>query len=285
MFGQNEVVGTSYFKDSGDKLFITSVFFTLSGESTFRGWPAIFIRLAKCNLKCSFCDTFFDGGDWYTIEELEEKVNQVISNFFNGNIPEWAQLYDGHKRRMAMIITGGEPMLQKNLVPFLKKMNTQIQYTQIESNGLIWQDIPDETILVCSPKCSERNGKSIKYLNPNKKVLDRADSLKFVMCADQNSPYSSIPDWAHEYAKSGKQVFVSPMNVYNKEPEKSKMLRASKNDITIDERSTVDEVISWWEPGLLDMKANQENHEYTGKYCVRNGFIFNMQLHLFASLA
>jgi hypothetical protein len=75
------------------------------------------------------------------------------------------------------------------------------------------------------------------------------------------------------------------MNIYNDEPMKSKQLRASTNQITLQERSTVDEVISFWEDGLLDMKSNQANHEYAAKYCAQHGFIFNMQLHLFASLA
>jgi 7-carboxy-7-deazaguanine synthase len=51
------------------------------------------------------------------------------------------------------------------------------------------------------------------------------------------------------------------------------------------ERSTVDEVISFWEPGLLDLKANQANHEYVGQFCIENGFKLNLQQHLYASLA
>jgi hypothetical protein len=95
-----------------------------------------------------------------------------------------------------------------------------------------------------------------------------------------------VPDWAHEFrAKTGNPVFVSPMNIYNELPQKSKQLRAEKNQITIEERSTVDEVISFWSPGLLNMSENQTNHEYVGKYCARHGFIMNLQIHLYASLA
>jgi hypothetical protein len=106
------------------------------------------------------------------------------------------------------------------------------------------------------------------------------------MEANQDSPYSSVPDWALEWKdNTGGQVFVSPMNIYNKEPERAKQLRSQKNDISIDERSTVDEVISFWEPGLLDMDANKRNHEYAAKYCVQNGLTMNLQIHLYASLA
>jgi hypothetical protein len=75
------------------------------------------------------------------------------------------------------------------------------------------------------------------------------------------------------------------MNIYNREPQKSKQLRTAKNDISIEERSAVDEKISFWEDGLLNMAQNQANHEYAAKYCAKNGHILNLQIHLYASLA
>ena len=77
------------------------------------------------------------------------------------------------------------------------------------------------------------------------------------------------------------------MNIYLDLPKKAKELRANKDqkDITIEERSTTDEIISWWEPNLLDMEQNRRNHEYSAQYCIRNGFTFNIQQHLFASVA
>jgi organic radical activating enzyme len=279
MFGRNEIVGQKYFNDAGDKLFVTSIFYTLQGEGPYRGEPAVFVRLAKCNLACSFCDTYFDGGDWLTFDQLTTRIFRAVSDQFDGETPTW------FSKKVGLVITGGEPMLQKNLGQFLELMNDHFAWTQIESNGTVWQDIPDATTLVCSPKCLEKNGKAVKYLQPNKEMMDRADCLKFVMNADPDSPYSDIPDWAHEYAMDGKKVFISPMNIYNREPQKSKQMRTAKNDISIEERSAVDEVISFWEEGLLNMPENQKNHEYAARYCAKNGFTLNLQLHLYASLA
>ena len=275
MFGRNSIVGQKYFDKAGDKLFVTSIFYTLQGEGPYRGEPAVFVRLAKCNLACSFCDTYFDGGDWLTPEELEARIFKAVRDYFGEGFPEW------FREKVGLVITGGEPMLQKNLGVFLEYIKDQFAWTQIESNGTIVQDIPDSTTLVVSPKCLEKNGKPVKYLEPNPKMLARADCLKFVMNADQDSPYSSIPEWA----KGDRKVFISPMNIYNREPQKSKQMRSEQNSITLEERSAVDEVISFWEEGLLDMKANQINHEYAAKYCAQNGFILNLQIHLYASLA
>lgn len=285
MFGHNEIVGQKYFDQAADKLFVTSIFYTLQGEGPYRGEPAVFVRFAKCNLNCGFCDTFFDDGDWLSVTEIEARIESAINQHFNNSVPLWASS-NNKKKDMVLVVTGGEPMLQKNIVPFLTRMNEIFAKTQIESNGTLVQDIPAETTLVVSPKCSEKNGVAIKYLEPKDAMLARANCLKFVMCDDTHSPYNQVPSWAHEWReRTGKPVFVSPMNIYNSEPQKSKQLRAAKNNITLEERSTVDEVISFWEPGLLNMNANQKNHEYAAKYCTQHGFILNLQIHLYASLA
>ena len=183
-------------------------------------------------------------------------------------------------------MTGGEPMLQDNINPFLARMEQVFTKTQIERNGTQATPIPDSTTLVCSPKCLEKKKIAVRYLKPRVEILERADCLKFVMEASADSPYSDIPDWAHEWgATTGKPIYISPMNVYNTVPLESKKLRLNSNSTTLLERSTIDEVVSFWTPDLLDMKENQINHEYAAAFCVKHGFILNLQIHLYASLA
>jgi organic radical activating enzyme len=293
LFGTNELIGQKYFKDAPEgSLFVTSMFFTLQGEGPYAGMPALFIRLAKCNLTCSFCDTFFDDGDWMTVHEIRSKAYHTICNYWNDrglSVPEWV-LPKGDTGpvfpKVVLVVTGGEPLLQKNLTSSLHELQDTFGSMQIESNGTVNQDIPVHVTLVCSPKCAEKNGVATKYLAPSKLILERADCLKFVMSSDNNSPYSSVPEWAHKWREqTGKDIYCSPMNVYNTFPQKIKLLRAEKGNITMAERSTVDEVISFWEPGLLDLAANQSNHEYTARYCMDHGFKLNLQMHLYASLA
>jgi 7-carboxy-7-deazaguanine synthase len=294
MFGTNEIVGQKYFKDAPkDSLFVTSMFFTLQGEGPYAGKPALFIRLAKCNLACSFCDTFFDDGDWMTFEDIKTKAYHTICDYWNNRgqeVPEWilprSAMPSLGPFNCVLVVTGGEPLLQKNLMDFLNDSKFMFANMQIESNGTVNQDVPPHVTLVCSPKCVEKNGVAVKYLAPTKTILERADCLKFVMSAEEDSPYNNVPQWAHDWkAKTGKEIYVSPMNVYNTFPQKIKILHAEKGNITMDQRSTVDEVISFWEPGLLDLKENQTNHEYVARYCMDYGFRLNLQMHLYASLA
>lgn len=430
MFGMNEIIGKSYFRDAPENtLLVTSRFFTLQGEGPYRGHPAYFVRLAKCNLNCHFCfvpttkilmgdgsrkkiqdvqvgdvvmswngtgfepkpvtkvytsqaeklvkvevnsasntwctpehpflvsgqgwvpakdlepgdrvsafendlafvsqviyqepsgtdktvfnlevqdnhtyiannlvvhncDTYFDSGEVQTFDKIFADANTEIQSFFEKRdmtTPAWA--HAGPMRKIVLVVTGGEPTLQNNLTEFLKQARDYFFYTQIESNGTVPIELPKSTTFVVSPKCLEKNisgvNVAVRYLEPKREMLARADCLKFVVCApefEQFKTYSEVPDWATSWSRqTGKPIFVSPMNMYLQEPQRARELRAQKQltDITISERSEVDEIISFWEPGLLDLKKNQRNHEYTAEYAMKHGFILNLQIHLFASL-
>ena len=300
MFGTNTIIGKKFFdKAPKGSLYVTSMFFTLQGEGPYAGLPALFIRLAKCNLACSFCDTFFDDGTWMTYDEIQHKAFDTIRNYWATRTPpevtpEWAMTRfpqpqpSFHWPNIVLVITGGEPMLQSNLLGFMDSVEPVFKAIQIETNGTISNPyIASHVTVVCSPKCSEKNGVATKYLAPTDMILKRADCLKFVMSADPVSPYSTVPEWAHEWKRLNpeKEIYCSPMNVYNDFPQKIKLLREEKGEITMAERSTVDEVISFWEPGLLNLVENQRNHEYTGKYCLDHGFKLNLQQHLYVSMA
>jgi len=238
------------------------------------------------------CDTFFDDGDWMTYTQIEEKMSETILDYWNKRVPsetapDWA-VQDGVKNypNIVLVMTGGEPLLQENISMFMDKQMLHFKAVQVESNGIPDTVVPEGVTLVCSPKCMEKNGVATKYFSPSKTILDRADCLKFVMSSDADSPYNTVPQWAHEWkARTGKDIYCSPMNVYNSFPQKIKLLRAEKGEITMAERSTVDEKVHFFEPGLLNMDAVAKNHEHVGKYCMDHGFKMNMQMHLFANLA
>ena len=93
---------------------VKEIFYSLQGEGGRAGEPSIFVRLTKCNLACSFCDTDFANGSDMTLDEI---------------------LYELHKYPCKWIIwTGGEPTLQltDEVLSFFKSEG----YLQaIETNG------------------------------------------------------------------------------------------------------------------------------------------------------
>ena len=294
MFGTNEKIGKLFFKYAPkDSLYITSLWLSLQGEGPFSGMPALFLRLTKCNLSCSFCDTFFDDGEWMTFDEIRAKAMDTIYNYWKSRgeyIPCWV-VPGGSKigsfPNIILVITGGEPLLQDNVTEFMRQQLPHFKAVQVESNGILDTEVPEGVTLVCSPKCAEKAGVAIKYFMPSKTILNRADCLKFVMSSDPMSPYSEVPEWAHEWKANNpqKEIYCSPMNIYNTFPQKIKLLRAEKGVISMAERSTVDEKINFFEEGLINMDMAQKNHEYTGKYCLDHGFRLSMQQHLFCNLA
>ena len=62
MFGTNP--SRKQVLDDGQELWVQEVFYTLQGEGPFSGQPALFIRLAGCNLRCFWCDTEFESSTW-----------------------------------------------------------------------------------------------------------------------------------------------------------------------------------------------------------------------------
>ena len=87
---------------------VTEIFRSIQGESTYAGLPCIFVRLTGCNLRCVWCDTeySFYGGKSMSVEEILE----VVSDFSDS----------GNRRRVNLVeITGGEPLLQKAVIPLM----------------------------------------------------------------------------------------------------------------------------------------------------------------------
>src|SRR4051812_43477144 len=100
----------------GNTLEVIQVFDTWQGEGPFAGTPAVFIRLAGCNLQCSFCDTLYTG--------LTRQVVQIYTLL--------AQVQSFRKKGL-VVLTGGEPFRQ-NIGPLCRTLITHGYFVQIETN-------------------------------------------------------------------------------------------------------------------------------------------------------
>lgn len=285
----NSIVGKKFFKDvtydGQPRLFVTSVFYTFQGEGPYRGKPAVFVRLAKCNLACTFCDTYFDDGEYMTFDQIMELATNDIAAKLDSKHKGTTEDFRAFVRlKVGLVVTGGEPLLQDDLGTFLAATRHKFAWQQIETNGTQSASaIPKNVTVVVSPKCAEKDGVPTKYFGLHPSLADRVSCLKFVVSSDSDSPYHDIPDWA-KAMPNNIDIYCSPMNIYAAKPMQAKSLKF-EGKTTVTERSRVDEVISFWEPGLLDMAANRKNHEYTAALCVRRGYTFNVQQHLLGGVA
>jgi organic radical activating enzyme len=262
-------IGPRYFKSApDDSLLVRTIFPTLQGEGPFAGRPAIFLRLGGCNLGakdvgapgCAWCDTDFRIAEstYMTIEEILAKVKELTDQY---PIPPIRQRTRRSGGEWLIVVTGGEPMLQKNLVKFCEQ--ALVKYgVQIETNGMYYLDLPDGVITVMSPKVG--GAKAKHYPWPNQNMLVRADHLKFVLTADPKSVYHEIPGYAFTLAQP---VWVSPMAVY-------------KRPMSVEEG----ERASAWDATLIDQEATAANYLYASQYALKHGLRCSIQQHLFYAM-
>lgn len=155
---------------------INEIFCSLQGEGHFTGTPAVFIRLAGCNLKCDFCDTEHEP----FVDMTEAEVVAAAAQF----APRHA------------VITGGEPSLQltASLVGGLHKAGF---FVQMETNGTL--PIAEECgvdWITCSPKHREVRLKRIDEL---KVVYESVGQDMAQYEAMEAKTYSLQPcDWGDE---------------------------------------------------------------------------------------
>lgn len=148
---------------------IVEIFESLQGEGYNTGMPAIFIRLAGCNLNCRWCDTNFRQYTRFTLDQLLDKVKQYKSK----NI----------------IITGGEPTLVKNLSKLLFPLKQAGYFMAIESNGLGKVDALIDYIALSPKFCYQSRYQKIVQPSANEVRIvaeNHPDFISFCQYIEQN---------------------------------------------------------------------------------------------------
>lgn len=169
--------------DTSTNLQVNSVFYTLQGEGPFAGTPAVFIRLAGCNLQCPLCDTEYTKRGTFTLDQILETVR--------GCVPS-----DARHTPELVVITGGEPFRQP--IGLLIRRLIEIGYTvQVETNGSLYQpgvnySNPKLTI-VCSPKTG----------SVHRDLLPWIKAWKYVAKAGEIDHLDGLPTRALEHPNHG----------------------------------------------------------------------------------
>jgi 7-carboxy-7-deazaguanine synthase len=153
---------------------VTELFYSLQGETSYIGLPAVFVRLSSCNLRCSYCDSkyAYNEGQYYSLKK--------IKNF--------TQDY----RTKLVIITGGEPLLQPAVIPLTKDLLKGSYQVLVETNGSLPINVlPQEVIRIMDIKCPG-SGMSDFMDWENIDYLTLKDEVKFVLSDRRDY------DWAKE---------------------------------------------------------------------------------------
>lgn len=107
------------------------IFATLQGEGVSVGTPAVFVRLAECNLRCSWCDTKYTW-DWASHDRTKETIELPA-----GDVLARVTAEAGAETR-TVVFTGGEPLLQQDeLGPLGQQLHGLGFRLEVETNGTI----------------------------------------------------------------------------------------------------------------------------------------------------
>ena len=131
---------------------LSEIFYSIQGEGTYAGVPAVFVRLAGCNLSCDFCDTDYS---LKFLAPVEEVVDRVLAA--GGDCP-------------MVVLTGGEPLAQREALALIEALLRAGKRVHIESNGTIAVELPKDVWLCVSPK---------ERVHP--RMAQRADEVKVIV--------------------------------------------------------------------------------------------------------
>jgi 7-carboxy-7-deazaguanine synthase len=183
---------------------IIEIYRSIQGESSFAGVPCIFVRLAACNLRCSWCDSeyTFTGGTKMPAEEVEQEVLKLAP----------AGLVE---------FTGGEPMLQeRELVPLMERLLARGYTLLLETSGeRLLADVPPAVHKIVDVKCPG-SGEAGTFRMSNLAVLTDADEVKFVL-ADRVD-YEFARDFTRQHGLVDKvgAVLFSPVFLKSPSPDR-----------------------------------------------------------------
>jgi 7-carboxy-7-deazaguanine synthase len=160
-----------------DALVVNEIYLSLQGESTFAGLPCVFVRLTACNLRCSYCDTayaFTEGKKWQ-VDDVVARVQELARPFRDFS------LLTSHFSLPLVELTGGEPLLQPNSLPLMKRLCDDGFTVLIETSGA--HDItPIDPRVRCimDLKCPS-SGEVARNRWENIPQLKASDEVKFVI--------------------------------------------------------------------------------------------------------
>lgn len=169
---------------------VSEIFRSLQGEGPGQGRPCTFVRLAGCNLRCSWCDTPYaqEGGAEMDQEEVLSHVSALGGSY--------------------VCITGGEPLLQREAVLRLsRRLADGGSEVEIWTNGTIQFSELQEAARICMDvKCPSSGERSdLRLLE----YLREEDSVKFVVADLHDLEYAEEVLSCHEIRG---EIFVSPVH-------------------------------------------------------------------------
>lgn len=190
-----------------DTLKINEIFFSIQGESSWVGYPTVFVRTSGCHLRCTYCDTTYayNDGRFMTQAEILQQVQSYGTRY--------------------VCLTGGEPLLQKQIYPLLKELCDLGYQVSLETSGDKDCALVDSRVKKIIDVKTPDSGEPGKFDSRNLEFANKETEFKFVICSERDFA------WAEDFAR------------HNELFEKSNVLY-SPSFKKVDERWLAEQILS-----------------------------------------
>ena len=176
-----------------DTLLVHEIYSSVQGESTFVGVPCTFVRTSACNLRCRWCDTpqAFTGGTRMAIAE-------VVDAALAPNTP-------------IVLVTGGEPLLQKGVLPLLRALCDADRKVLLETSGERDVSEVDPRVHRIVDLKAPGSGESHRNRYENLPLLGLRDEVKVVLADRADYEWAREIVRTHDFPSRVGAVLFSPV--------------------------------------------------------------------------
>ena len=179
--------------DREKKLTINEIYFSVQGESTWAGLPCVFVRLTFCDLRCTYCDT-----EYAFYEGKKQSLGEIVDAVALHDCP-------------LVEITGGEPLLQKNVLPLMTLLADAGRTVLLETSGAHDITAVDPRVHRIMDLKTPGSGEGARNLLSNIVQLTERDEVKFVIGSREDYEWSRAQVREHRLAERCRAVLFSPI--------------------------------------------------------------------------
>jgi 7-carboxy-7-deazaguanine synthase len=178
-----------------DSLRITEIFLSIQGESSHAGRPCSFVRLTGCPMRCVWCDSeyTFYGGERISLKDILAKLER-----FGCRLIE---------------VTGGEPLAQKGVFPFVTELCDRGYEVLIETGGYVSTELVDpRATIILDVKCPA-SGEAERNHWPNlERLRAHKDEVKFVVADFADWEFAKGVISKYDLETRASEILVSPVH-------------------------------------------------------------------------
>ena len=174
---------------------VTEIFLSIQGESSHAGRPCSFVRLTGCPMRCVWCDSeyTFYGGEKIAFGDVFAKLDE-----FGCKLVE---------------VTGGEPLAQKNVFPFIAQLCDRGYEVLIETGGYVsTENVDPRASVILDVKCPASGESERNHWENLSRLRREKDEVKFVVADMDDWSFARGVIEKYDLVTRAKEVLISPVH-------------------------------------------------------------------------